>query len=230
MRASVYIPVDDGCLDKLEQIINIYNTGTLVPNEIVINGYGIDNQERVDQLMAVKKCHDNVIVYAKKSRGELAHNNNMAFTLTSGDIIMYHNPNVFPSCRKVELVVDAFEGDIMSLHHTYYNYDILAGDVNISKVKTLESQELYNRYFPFKQLSHVWDYARTFGTELGVRYVDEKSISVRREVLEEITWKEPHQITLYQGSGDGQFYDFNLETLYKYNKSVILQVPLTISN
>lgn len=228
MTISVYIPVNDENLDKLKQIVYIYNTGTIIPDEIVINGYGIDSEDNVNYLMDIMKEHDNVIVYAKKSRGELSHNNNMACTLTKGDIIMYNDPEMFPSCMRVELVKEQFDDGAIAVHHTTYHYDVLSGDINLNKIKVLSSNELYERYFPFKQLDHVWNYARTYGTELGVRYVDIKSISIRREVLNDIKWKESHQITLYKGNDDGQFYDFAIETLYKYNKSVILQVPLTI--
>jgi len=227
MRISVYIPTDDKTIHNVRKIIEMYNSVDEKPYEIIVNAFGVDNENILTQMKDITNLKiPNVKVYGSKRHSTTAENMNLGMTLCSGDILMYHNSVMFPSLKRCEIIKNIFSTtDIVCLTHPYHNYDV-ANMVENIKYRTVESQEIYERYFPFKTLFNVWDMTRTYGVEFGVRTADFGSVCVKRDVG--IKWKETHQIEHYKGASNGMYYDFLIDTLYTYNKSVIIDIPLTI--
>ena len=231
MKTSIYIPADNTSMSKLKTIVSMYNNGTVKPDEIVINVFGVYNEEYVSVLRSVQELgFDNVIIYARKLDGEMADNRNYALQHTTGDIVLYHNPKTYPSIKRVELIKKYFEeNDVYVLHHNVYNYDIYTDNaIKTDNINCICASELYSRYFPFGHRESVWSYTKHYGQEFGAKAIDMDSVCVLRGVLAETKWKKPFEIELYQGFDDGMCYDFCLDTLYKYKKSGILDIPLTI--
>ncbi len=232
MKTSIFIPVDDTKLDNLVEIVKRYNDGSVIPDEIVINALGITDQASLDILRQVQDLkQENVIIFACKTEGTVSENKNYTLKLTTGDIVMYHNPYSFPSMKRVEVIKKYFEeNDKYMVIHTNFNLDVFASDViPLDNLREIHSQDLYRRYFPFNVRENAWQYTRTFGQELGVRYLDYDSLCIRREVMNEIKWKNQYELEIYRGSADGSGYEFCIDTLYKYNRTDILNIPLTIS-
>ena len=233
MKTSIYIPVDNTKLDKLVDIVKSYNAGSVIPDEIVINAMGITSQESIDTLREIQDLkQDNVVIYACKTNGTISENKNYASKITLNDIIMYHNPDMIPSMKRVEVVKRYFEDtDKCVVIHSQYNFDVFGSEsIPVDNLRIIPSSTIYERYFPFKVKENAWQYTRTFGQELGGRYLDYESICVRKEVLNEFKWKNSFELEIYEGNYDGECYEFCIDTLYKYNRTDILNIPLTITN
>lgn len=228
MKTSIYIPTDNLSVNNLINIVDIYNNGDVVPDEIIINVDSVVDTHSLEMLRNLYLLnYDNVIIFVRKTLGTLSENRNNAKKLTNGDLILYHDVNTIPNMNRVKIIKKYFEtNDVMVANHTLsYNTDY---NINYDIYDIVKSEELYKRYFPFNVKEHVWGYTRTYGQEFGIHNVDHLSVCVRREVIENIEWKNDYQYDLYKGTGDGSGYEFELESLYKYNKSDILNVPLTI--
>lgn len=231
MKTSVYIPVEITYLKNLEPIISIYNSGSVVPDEIVLNVFSLDDEESLTYLRELQdKGYGNLKIYARKTYGSLAENMNYAERLTDGDIVLFHDCRKYPSEKRIEVVQKHFDNnDTYILNHTSFTFDVAVG-VNLDKVKIVSSPEMCKRYFPFNELGDVWRHGRYYGEAFNIRGVDMNSVCVRREVLENTKWKESFELEYYKGSDPlyGSLYDFCFETLYKYKKSDIINIPLTI--
>jgi len=231
MTASVYIVADDDTKNNLYDIVCAYNSANIKPDEIVINAYGVNNDNFVEILRKIKTPdNNNVILYARKSYGSIDLGLNGASSLTNKDIVLFHNIKTIPNSKRVEIVKNYFENyGVYVLHHTYNHNSVDIDDNSIFNSDFLfKYDKLYSRYYPFNEQYNAWQYTRTYGQELGVDKVDMYSVCVNRVVLNNIKWKNQYQYELYRGSGDGCGYEFALENLYKYKKCDILNVPLTI--
>jgi len=231
MKTSVYIPTDNLSVDNLINIVTSYNNGLVAPDEIVINVDGVTDNHSLEILRSIQQLeYDNTTIYARKTVGSVADNRNYAKRLTTGDIVLFHSPKTIPSYTRVNLIKHFFEHfDVLVVNHTLsYNVDRgIDGDMFEG---VIYSEDLYKRYFPFNNRENAWQFTRTYGQEFGVENIDHESICVRREVIENVSWKNDFQYELYRGNKDGSCYEFELDTLYKYNKSEIINFPLTIVN
>jgi hypothetical protein len=231
MKTSVYIPAEQHNVKNLDRIIEIYNNSDVKPDEIIIHVLDVSDKHILDMLLSIQnKKHPNVLMYGRKVIVDIAENLNYCKKMCKGDIILYHDADKFPSTKRVEVVKKEFEvNDIVGLHHSYFNYDVLSMDgVDTSRAKSVNSNELLSRYLPFNDISNIWQYNRNYGSEFSIRYVDMKSMCIKREVLDKISWKEPHEIQHYNGHDKGLYYDFCVDTLYTYRKLKIVDIPLTI--
>ena len=230
MNVSVYIPIDIKYIEKIDLIISLYNNGSVIPYEIIVNVFGLVDEKPLNILRDLQKHgHENLKIYARKTHGTITENMNYASSLTSGDIILFHDCSRYPSLRRVDVISDYFKvHDVVGVHHTSYTSDIIDG-VNLDKINSITSHEIYNKYFPFNDYSDTWRYCRHYGDDF-IRGIDNKSLCVKREVLDAIKFKESYELEIYKGNDYiiGSIYEFSLETMYKYNKSNIVNVPLTI--
>lgn len=231
MTISVYIPTDGGRLSRLDEIINIYNSGTLIPDEIVISAFNVITEDQLSYLKDIhSKKYGNVKIYAGKNLGTIAENQNYALKFTIGDIVAFHDPQKYPSIKRIEIIKQFFETyDIKILHHTasMRNDIFVDNEFSFERVDIIQSDEIYRRYFPFKTMKNSWVCCRTYGQEFSIQ-VDMSSMCVSRELLTNIKWKERFECELYRGNSDGCGYEFSMESLYTYNKSLITGTPLTV--
>ena len=230
MKTSIFIPVNDGNISNIKNIILSYNNGTIIPDEIVINAIGVEDEITLSYLREVQKLkYDNVKIYSCKTHMYDSENMNYANTLTTGDIIMYHNPLSVPSTKRVEIIKNHFDTeDSLVVHHQFFGTDEL-NSITVDKYTVIESKTLYDRYYPFKDKYGPWQFTKTYGQEVGAVYIDYESVCVKREVLDRVKWKTPYQLELYKGDKfKGMCYEFCLETLYIYNRSEVIMLPLTV--
>jgi len=232
MKISVYIPTTYEHLSKLDSIISTYNSGTVKPDEIVVSVFGVTAEHHVQYLKDIhSKNYGNVFLYAGKVLGTLAENRNNTMKFTTGGLIIYHDASKYPSVRRIEIIQKYFEKyDINILHHTLFIGEFSDESLQVHDINIATSNDLYKRYFPFRDLKGCWQFTRTYGQELLMHNVDMESVSVKREILENYKWKEPFECELYRGNGEGLYYEFSLENLYTYNKSMIIGSALTVNN
>lgn len=233
MKTSVFIPVDDTSMASLEDIVFAYNNAKIRPDEIIINAFGVEDETTLGILRNIQKMeYDNVVIYARKTSGSRADNYNYAKAQTNNEIVLFHNPKTIPSIKRVETVKNHFETtDSYVIHHVYMNFDIYFDRVDqITDLRPISSADLFKRYYPFGVIGEPWLMTHTYGQELGAQFLDVESVCVRSEVLDETKWKNNYECNLYLGKEDGLDFEFALETLYKYKRSVIMNIPLTITN
>jgi hypothetical protein len=230
MSISVYIPTDGERLSKLDDIINIYNNGTLKPDEIVISAFCVVKEEHLTYLRDIhNKKYDNVKIYAGKNLGTTAENLNYALKFTIGDLVLFHDPLKYPSVVRVEMVKQLFETqDINVLHHPSSVSEGFADRTfSLEHMDIIRSDEIYRRYFPLRGVKNSWICCRNYGQEFSI-IADMSSICTTREMLTNIKWKERHECEYYRGNSEGFGYEFSMEILYTYNKSLIIGSPLTV--
>ena len=231
MKTSIYIPVDYTCMSRLIEIVSVYNNAKVSPDEIIINAFGIEDENSLNILREIQSLgHTNTTIYARKTNGSMSDNRNYAKSLTKNDIVLFNDAMVCPSMKRVEEIKKYFEHtNTMIAHHLSYHYDVFFGhNVNVPDFGVIPSSDVYNRYYPFGVVGEPWMHTRTYGQEFGANGLDINSVCVRREVLDDVVWKNSYECELYQGRSNGDGYEFALETLYKYNRSDILNIPLTI--
>ena len=231
MKISVYIPSIPRSFDNLKNIIDIYNSGTLVPDEIVIHASDVGSKESVAALTKLKKLeYPNVKIYAHKLLVSAGKNREMTLELTTGDLIIYQDDDDLPSKRRVEIIKYFFDNhDIVALNHgIFFNKPLveIPDSVDLNSIRYVTSDELTKRYLPFGELADVWRYSKWYGIEFGIQ-IGTGVVSVKREVLNEVHWKDLHEISLCgKEDGTGEDYDFCMETLHKFNKSMLINAPL----
>ena len=105
MKTSVYITVDTTSMSLLFSIVELYNIGDCCPDEIIINACGVDDEESLGILRKISdKKHENVKIFARKTFDSIPDNTNYAKSLTTHEIVIFHDPNVLPSVKRVEIV------------------------------------------------------------------------------------------------------------------------------
>jgi len=230
MSISVYIPTDGERLSKLDDIINTYNNGTLKPDEIVISAFCVFKEEHLTYLRDIhSKNYDNVKIYAGKNLGSTAENLNYALKFTTGDLVLFHDPQKYPSVVRIEMVKQLFETqDINVLHHPSSMVEMFTDKTfSLEHMDIIRSDEIYRRYFPLRGVKNSWMCSRNYGQEFSIQ-ADMSSICTTREMLKNIKWKDNHECEFYRGNAEGFGYEFSMEILYTYNKSLIIGSPLTV--
>jgi len=232
MSFSVYVYVNANVdsLNNLKNIMVSYNNSDDIPDEIVFNVTGIESEEHLSILKDLyREKYSNVHIYATKSHSSKAKEYNKAVVLTTGDFVVFNPPNRIPSSKRMEITKHFTSlGKYGILHNCCYSVDALNDGYEIENIKTISSDMLFARYYPFKEQYGCWRYTRTYGSEFGLKSVDMESPVVYRDILKVTKWKEPFECKLYHGNSDGMSYEFALETLYTYKKSLIIDLPLTI--
>jgi len=226
MTVSVYIPTDSSRLSYLDSIINMYNSGTVKPDEIVISAFNVINDEHLTLLRDIHNKHyDNVKIYAGKNLGTPAENQNNAVKFTTGDVVAFHDPQKDPSAIRIEMMKKIFESDIKILHHPSSTYEQFHKVCPVG-YDSIPSDQIYQRYFPLRGVKNTWICCRNYGQEFSF-IVDMLSICTTREMLQNVKWKESYDCEYYRGNSEGFAYEFSMEILYTYNRSLIIGSPLT---
>lgn len=229
MKTTVFIPALPKSLKNLNNIIEVYNNGTVKPDEIIIN-ISMVNNDIVKYLMDLKNLQYNIKLFTHQYKMDAGTNRQMAKYLATGDIILYQDDDDIPSERRVEIVKNFFEHtDIMCLAHGYvYNKELPdISNICVEDIKTISSSILYRKYFPNGKLEECKNITDAYGGEFNIA-VCAGPICIRKEVLDVIKWKNNQEITLckYGSIGKGEDYDFCMEVLHKYNMSILIDIPL----
>ena len=226
---GVIVNTNSGNAAMMTKIVNAYNSGTVVPDEIAINITDITDNISLGSFLDLKEMNPNVFLYANRIFDTDAHFRKKSLTLVSSDIILYQTDNAIPHRQRVEIIKDLFDNnDIVAVSHpTSVNASSV---LEINHIQRIESDILFRRYFPHNNKFNAIQYTRHFGLEFNIK-TDMANICIRRDVLNRIHWKDDFEVELYPKQDCfGAYYDFCLETLYTYNKSMVIDAPLTIVN
>lgn len=208
MKISVFIPCVPNHWPNIKNIVNAYNCGSVVPDEIVIllsdcgkvKNYHIPGSVTI----AIERP-----LYAGPARQR-------AVNLCRGDIIMYNDADDLPHKDRVKIVKDVFEknSDIMVLSHSYDYKEWSNGDV--SKYKMYDAYNLlYEECFKDSDFMNC-SVRGSFGDCAGFP-VHAGVPCIRRDVLKVISWKHPKDLIVAPDpKTKTEDFEFCFECLYKY--------------
>lgn len=212
MKITVFIPSIPRSFGNLKNIIDVYNNGSVVPDEIIINASNVDDSHKgvLESLI-----HDNVTVYMHSDLMCAGMNRQMAKEYASGDIIIYQDDDDLPSKYRVETCEKIFnDNDILVLNH---NYGIVGDtDINPDNIVKISSQDLYDTYFPNGDMKECKNITTGYGSHFGIN-ITAGAVCIKKEVLDTIKWKTKKDVTLW-----AEDYEFCMEALFTLNKSMLI--------
>lgn len=223
---SIVIPCIPKHFWNINNILEAYKVGTKQPDEIVVALSECDSVPASELDALVKK---GVKLFPMKEVGSSAMNRQNGSDLSTGDLIIYQDADDLPHPRRVE-IIDWFFGisDIVHLNHSYFRDHSYP---KIGMIKILRSDVIYNTYFPNKVFEESRTITPSYGpnlgfTENGVEIpVHTGAVAIRREVLKQVRWKEVKDMLLVKHYRY-EDYEFCLETVFKFNKSIIIDAKL----
>jgi hypothetical protein len=215
MKYCVFIPTIPSRFNKLENLVNLYNAGTVKPDEIIINASSVNSDNYNILINLFNKNIHNLKIIPHRTHLEAGPNRQMAQYISQSDVIVYQDDDDLPSDKRLEIIKSYFETmDIVCLNHGYVYNDILPELKNIS---IIESQKLYEHYFPNGILEECKHY-NSYGD--GFFPICAGPVSIKKNVLNVVQWKEKCNITLTNFKAED--FQFCMEVLHKFNKSLLI--------
>jgi glycosyltransferase involved in cell wall biosynthesis len=226
MTISLVIPATPGDAIFLPELLRTINAGSILPYEVIVS---VSAGNLVPSLL-VKEIED---AFGDIQRGGIilnqeimlaSGNRNRAGALARGEVIAYIDADDVPHPRLLELVGFMFENfDILHLNHCI-SYEPLP-TTPLGPVHTIGADQLYPAYFPDGDYLQCKDLAPCYGAGLLQPFgaVAAGHTYVRKEVLKEVAWREPVDRVFRKGED----YEFCMEVLYKYRKSMIIDSVLS---
>lgn len=226
MLNSVVIPCIPKHFDNLFNILNAFKYGSKQPDEIIValSECGSIGQDRLDSLTNL-----GVKLSTIPEVGSSARNRQNGSNLATGDIIIYQDADDIPHPRRVEVISWLFDiSDIVHLNHSYYKGSNIP---DIHSIKAVKSDTLYNTYFPNGVFEECKFITTAYGGDIG--FVEDGvgipihagAVAIRREVLQQVKWREADEMVLFNHYRY-EDYEFNLEVLFKYKKSMVIDAKL----
>lgn len=227
MKASVFIPSIPEHLANVPGILAAYQDGTAQPDEVVILiSRAIDASSK--EVAAIKNYPWNrVKTIIRNERVYAGPARQMALKECEGDIVIYQDSDDTPHAKRVQFVKHFFTvRDILLLSHSYFYRNQPTWDFTIDDIKSTEGSILYDLYFPDGKIESCRKYSDCYGG--GVPHpVHAGASCIRREILEDVQWKSPDELTFSPDPKDKtEDYQFCMEVLYKWNKSLVIDCPL----
>lgn len=233
MKTSIVIPSTDSHFKYLDHVFLSYAEQTVKPEEIVVsvaNGHRI-NRSTVDNLTDKYKIFfDNIEIILHNKVVPEGPNRGEGTKVASNDLIMYNDSDDLAHPQRVEIIKQIFEMyDINHLNHSYSfeeRFDL------IEEVEVIESQYIFNMYFPtfvsWDQKDRIrknrprWVYgpkgnSLPYGSGFTVD-ITGGSLCILKNVTDVINWEWDVDIS-YD-------YDFCMDTLFYFNKSILIDSKL----
>lgn len=227
MKTSLIIPVIPKHFENLPAILDQYLQGTVIPDEVVISlsEAHIINADLRNNLKKnyAEKFTDLTLLETDQ---KLLHgpNRQHASDVAKNEILIYQDADDRPHPQRIEVIKYFFEhNDIMQLNHACIPSFESFQPVDIDKIETVQSDELYQKYFPHGQLKDCLAVTGAYGAGYGLIHAG--VVSIRREVLEKVKWRDVPDLQLL-GKIATEDYEFCMETLYTFNKALVIKTAL----
>lgn len=240
MTTSVFIPTTPNHLKFLDKILDSYiYKSTVKPNQIVVS---ISNFNDIDvniyQNLKIK--YINVLFLEHPGIQLAGPNRQFAEEYCNSDIVLYQDSDDLPHVQRIEIVEYFFRNyDIVHLHHSYFNltnYIDLITDTNklnyneelidVKSINFIRSEQFYDELYPNRNLIDCRDTSR-FNNIFWSFKPHHGAFAIKKEVLSEVKWKDRKDLIYsprwndrhYKGAED---YEFMVETIFKYNKTIVI--------
>lgn len=225
MKTSLVIPATNGNFGYLHCLLRHYQDGTVLPDETIVsisNAHLIDRniisglQARFDNLNLKIICHDKQMIQGP--------NRDAATMQATGDIIISNDPDDIPHPQRIEIIKYIFEtNDILHLNHACKINLEEFNKIDINSIHYIYSPQIFNTYF--------YNCIPDFGSRPDPRHNGHNAYGAifdipvhcgcpafKKEIFEKIRWRSTEQ--------HAWDYDFCMDVLYKFNKSMIIDSPL----
>jgi len=219
MKTSLIIPCTPAHFQtRIERVLGAIREGTEQPDDVIVS---LSLATEVDSAFVAKvasKYDVTVLSHTKK----LTHgpNRQAGSKQASGDLLIYQDADDIPHQQRVEIIKHFFETmDIVHLNHFWIpeSFDFKMYDKE--KIGYTASQDIFDFYFPTKTLSDCYN-GGGYGSLAGATHGG--LTAVKREVLDTVRWRGWGEIP----NRRAEDYMFCLETLFYFNKSIIVHADL----
>jgi len=249
MKTSVVIPATNGNFGYLNCILRHYEDGSVRPDEVVIsisNAHLLDGAE-IDKLE--NKFGKSFIVNILRHDQKMIQgpNRDAATMEATGDIIISNDADDMPHPRRVEIIQGMFERHgIVHLNHAYqkiYNRTRPTckavvhknNEFNeVAQIQSIKGDEVFKHHFPNCNIPnqeerkkalqsktrpnpHILGFDKPYGGGLQWE-IHAGCPTFRRDVFQTLRWRNTEEVAWD--------YDFCMDVLYYFNKSMIIDTPL----
>ncbi len=223
---TVVIPCIPKHFSNLDNILDAFKVGTKQPDEIIValSESGSIDKSQLDSLLS-----KGIKLVTIAELGSSARNRQNGSNIATGDIIIYQDADDLPHPRRVEITSWLFDTcDIVHLNHSYYRGSEIP---QVDLFRSVKSDTLYNTYFPNGVFEECKNITTAYGGDIGFVEngvgvpIHAGAVAIRREVLQQVKWKEANEMALFQHYRY-EDYEFNLEVLFRYNKSLVIDAKL----
>ena len=232
LKIVVFIPSTPNHFKYLNEIIEIYERGTVVPNNIIVS---LSNSHLVDvNIMAdLENNHPIVKILKHTSQVEAGPSRQFAND-TDADIIIYQDSDDKPHVQRVEFIRNIFysDPDIWVINHSYSKIEDYTDDILYNfNPKIISTNQLLKMYFPNDNIN---DAKKQGAYGSGINFpVHAGAVCIRRKVLDFVKWKKRDDQTVippprkegFRGAGNEDM-EFCMEALFYLKKSIIINTPL----
>jgi glycosyltransferase involved in cell wall biosynthesis len=227
MKISIIIPCIPEHFFTMMRAADAYLKQTRIPDEIVIVLSNSSNLEQRNKIL-FKKFTDEIFLKTRKNNIRIYYVNNLlspgaARTLCSqycqGDLLILNDADDMPHRRRTEIIEGYFNSrDIIALNHSFWwapnMRENTIAELNekteqiLKNIKVIQSSQIYEHYQ--KMPDDVYGQFCDFNVGAGCG-------AYKKEVFRTIN---------YIGGMQSEDRIFCLDTLRKYNKSIIINAPL----
>jgi len=233
MKTSIVIPSTNKHFKYLDYVFLSYTQQTVKPEEVVVsvaNGHLINQSEINDLKDKYKVFFENIEIILHNKVIPEGPNRGEGTKIASNELIMYNDSDDLAHPQRVEIIKRMF--DLYDINHLNHSYSFEERFDLITNVETIESQDIFNMYFP----SFVsWDQkdrirknrprrvygpagnSLPYGSGFDVD-ITGGSLSILKSVTDIINWEWDVDIS-YD-------YDFCMDTLFYFNKSILIDSKL----
>lgn len=233
MKKSVVIPSTDKHFKYLDKVFLSYADQTMKPEEIVVsiaNGHLVNKEEIRELRNKYSWYFENIEIILHDRVVPEGPNRGEGTKVASNELIIYNDSDDLAHPQRVEIVDTIFnEYDINHLNHSYsfeeeFNY--------ITKIGIIESQDIFDMYFPEFVSWDQKDRIRKnrprkvygpkgnslpYGSGFDVD-ITGGSLCILKSVTDVINWEWDMDVS-YD-------YDFCMDTLFYFNKSLLIDSKL----
>ena len=224
MKTSVVIPATDGNFGYLNCILRHYEDGVEKPDEVVvsISNSHLIKPRYIDALEnKFSRSFDMKILKHDKQMIQ-GPNRDAASQAATGDVIISNDADDIPHPQRVKIIKELFgTHDIVMLNHGYQTHTTFT---DINNIDIILPTEVFNHHFPDcdpnlqeRPNPHDLGFHAPYGGALDWD-IHAGNVTFSKEVFDAMSWRHTEEIAWD--------YDFCMDVLYGFNKSMIINSPL----
>jgi hypothetical protein len=226
MKISLVIPSTPNHFKYIDCILKNYEKGTIKPDEIIVsvsNGNLLEKKTVEDIIEKYSNSFGRLDIILNERQVMEGPNRGVGSEHSKFDYITYHDSDDIPHPQRIEIIKYFFENfDILHLNHSY-TFETKFDLIYPQNVKYRTSDFLYQQHFGDNSFTErPLDYFpnpndRSYGSTCGFAVCGGPT-TIHKSVLEGVKFNE-ERILSYD-------YDFCMDVLFKYKKSIIIDSPL----